>query len=79
MNLWVSHPLGQCPGQTYICEWLRGDGEEEKIYIDTTSTVEVKQSLLPYLLNLSVLGFSFVFQDRAKRTQQGNLLCQTYI
>ena len=26
------------------------------------------------LLNLSVLGFSFVFHDKAKRTQQGNLL-----
>ena len=25
-------------------------------------------------LNLSVLGFSFVFHDKAKRTQQGNLL-----
>ena len=26
------------------------------------------------LLNISVLGFSFVFLDKAKRTQQGNLL-----
>ena len=26
------------------------------------------------LLNLSVLGFSFVFHDKAKRTQRGNLL-----
>ena len=26
------------------------------------------------LLNLSVLGFSFVFHDKAKRTQQGDLL-----
>ena len=30
------------------------------------------------LLNLSVLGFSFVvFHDKAKRTQQGDLLVQT--
>ena len=28
------------------------------------------------LLNLSVLGFIFVFHDKAKRTQQGNLLEQ---
>ena len=26
------------------------------------------------LLNLSAFGFSFVFHDKAKRTQQGNLL-----
>ena len=26
------------------------------------------------MLNLSVLGFSFVFYDKAKRTQQGNML-----
>ena len=26
------------------------------------------------LLNLSVLGFSFVLHDKAKRTQQGDLL-----
>ena len=30
------------------------------------------------LLNLSVLGFSFVFHDKAKRTQQGNLLLKKY-
>ena len=29
------------------------------------------------LLNLSVLGFSFVFHDKTKRTQQGNLLLYT--
>ena len=31
------------------------------------------------LLNLSVLGFSFVFHDKAKRTQKGDLLalCRT--
>ena len=29
------------------------------------------------LLNLSVLGFSFVFHDKAKRTQQENLLQNT--
>ena len=27
------------------------------------------------LLNLSVLEFLFMFHDKAKRTQQGNLLC----
>ena len=69
MNLWVSHPLGQCPGQTYICEWLRGDGEEEKIYVDTTSTVRGQTQLIA-LLNFSVLGFSLVsfvvvFHDKA--------------
>ena len=33
------------------------------------------KSLVVALLNLSVLGFSFVvFHDKAKRTQQGNLL-----
>ena len=26
------------------------------------------------LFNLTVLGFSFVFHDKAKRTQQGNLI-----
>ena len=50
MNLWVSHPLGQCPGQTYICEWLRGDGEEGKIYIDTPLVnVQVQNSTYLYL------------------------------
>ena len=28
--------------------------------------------------NLSVLGFSFVFHDKAKRTKQGNLLALTH-
>ena len=32
------------------------------------------------LLNLSVLGFSFVvFHNKAKRTQQGNLLTLTHL
>ena len=30
------------------------------------------------LLNMSVLGFSFVFHDKAKRTQQENLLIKGY-
>ena len=31
------------------------------------------------LLNLFVLGFSFVFNDKAKRTQQGNLIVKNTI
>ena len=34
----------------------------------------MKLILMIALLNLSLLGFSFVFHKKAKRTQQGNLL-----
>ena len=46
----------------------------KSIGIDTLLVQELVLGLLIAPLNLSVLGFSFVFHDKAKRTQQGDLL-----
>ena len=46
--------------------------EEEDHYFLTLSIALGAQLIV--LLTFSVLGFSFVFHDKAKRTQQGYLL-----
>ena len=50
-------------------------GKKEDFFAkDTSCTGREGCGLLIALLNLSVLGFSFVFHDKAKRTQQVDLL-----
>ena len=52
-------------------------GDQVAQVVQVVNEVQVvRVALVVALLNLSVLGFSFVdmFHDKAKRTQQGNLL-----
>ena len=48
-----------------------------QLYIHSTTYYDISSIARIVLLNLSVLGFSFVFHDKAKRTQQENLLQNT--
>ena len=45
-----------------------------QLYIHSITYYAILSIARIVLLNLSVLGFSFVFHDKAKRTQQENLL-----
>ena len=56
---------------------------QETCFLEYRAKFSISRSQNPKLialLNLSVLGFLLVFHDKAKRTQQGNLLpnIQTY-
>ena len=68
-NLSHPHGSGPLPDET---EWHRNDGGSDE---DTGEQVD-PPSWLPYS-TYPYLGFHFVFHDKAKRTQQGNLLRST--
>ena len=61
-----------------LLDWVKSEcyrwRDENNIKDQVSHEVTPTSSWLPYSTYVSVLGFSFVFHDKVKRTQQGILL-----